>query len=349
MTAEPPPDRAERFEPRAHRAMADMFDDVSSRYDLLNRLMTLGRDRAWRARLWEAVPDEARTVLDLCTGNGASLPGLRRPGRLVLGIDVAFGMLGIASSQQGRTGWAPRLVCGDAFRLPLRAGALDAVTLAFGMRNLRPRGAALGELARALRPGGVLAVLEATAPAPGPFAPLHRLWLKRVVPLLGRLSPDPSAYRYLAESIFEFGAGPELEADLERAGFSVTERRSFLLGAAGLWVAERGRPAGEAPAGAAAAVQDATGWGSRRGGLPQAADPRDQEWRIWTGFSLVTSAALTAALAYGCWVYFNSRASLPLDPWQEKGLEVLLVGGALAFAARTVLLLLRFAGPRDRR
>src|SRR5262245_34816383 len=150
-----------------------MFDDVSGRYDLLNRIMSLGQDRAWRAAMWREVPEGARVVLDLCTGSGVSLAGLRRPGRLVMGVDVSLRMLEIAAHGQGRSGWAPRLVCADGSRLPLAPGSLDAITIAFGIRNLRPREEALTELARVLRPGGRLVVLEAAAPAGGPFAPFH--------------------------------------------------------------------------------------------------------------------------------------------------------------------------------
>ena len=184
-----------------------MFDDVSGRYDLLNRLMSLGQDGAWRAAMWRAVPESAGTVLDLCTGSGVSLKGLRRPGRIVLGMDVSLRMLEIAAGRQRETGWTPRVVCADGFHLPLRDRSLDAITIAFGMRNLRPREEALVELARVLRPGGTLAVLEATAPASGPFAPIHAFYLRRVVPWLGRLSKYPSAYAYLSRSVFEFGAG----------------------------------------------------------------------------------------------------------------------------------------------
>src|SRR5512142_144952 len=109
MTTPSPADQEGRFEPRAARAMAEMFDDVSGRYDLLNRLMTLGRDDAWRRTMWNAVPEEARAVLDLCTGSGVSLGGLRRPGRLVMGMDVSLAMLAMAAEAQGRGGWAPRL------------------------------------------------------------------------------------------------------------------------------------------------------------------------------------------------------------------------------------------------
>src|SRR5438034_11040968 len=97
MTSPTPP--AERFRPHAAREMASMFDGVTGRYDLLNRLMTLGQDAGWRAMLARQVPPRARVVLDLCTGNGVSLAGLTRTGRLVVGIDVSLGMLERAHEQ----------------------------------------------------------------------------------------------------------------------------------------------------------------------------------------------------------------------------------------------------------
>ena len=137
-------------------------------------MMTLGQDRAWRAAMWRAVPRDARASCSTCAPAAASRSaGLRRPGRILLGVDASLRMLELAADEHGPWGWAPRLACADAFRLPFRDGALDAVTIAFGMRNLRPRAGALAELARVLAPGGTLVVLEATAPRPGPLAPLH--------------------------------------------------------------------------------------------------------------------------------------------------------------------------------
>ena len=343
MSPEPDPESgtAARFEPRAARAMADMFDDVSGRYDLLNRLMSLGLDGSWRAAMWAAVPDEAGVVVDLCTGSGVSLPGLRRPGRLLIGADVSLRMLGAAAERQRRSGWSPRLVCADAFRLPLPDASVDAVTIAFGVRNLRPREAALAEIARVLRPGGTLAVLEATAPAPSPFAPFHRLYLERMVPLLGRLSPEPSAYRYLAQSIVEFGAGPEFERALATGGFAVQERRGFLFGATRLWVARRERSAaiaGNPPR----PSQDA------RAGADRAV-AREAEWRLWNGVRLALSAALAAALAYGFTVVLKSGRDLPLTGWQRDLALWLLGGGAVVFGARAVWLVARWGGPAPRR
>src|SRR5258705_13787548 len=137
MNRTPQTSDAARLQPRAARELGGMFDDVSGRYDLLNQIMSLGQDRVWRAAMWRAVPESARAVLDLCTGSGASLPGLRRAGRLVLGADVSLGMIERAADLERPAGWAPRLLCADAFQLPLPNASLDAVTIAFGIRNLR--------------------------------------------------------------------------------------------------------------------------------------------------------------------------------------------------------------------
>lgn len=345
VPAREPSPQDDRFRPRAVREMSGMFDDVSRAYDLLNRLMTLGQDRAWRVAMWRLVPERARVVLDLCTGSGVSLPGLRRPGRLVLGMDVSPAMLEHARAEHGGTGWAPRFACADAFRLPLRDGAVDAVTVAFGVRNLRPRAEALEEIARVLAPGGTLVVLEATAPAAGPFAPVHRFWLRRMVPLLGRLSPDPSAYEYLSRSIFEFGSGAEFERDLAAAGFAVGGREAFLLGATRLWAARNRPGAGDRqPDHAAAGVQNARTGGLASGQMPHPASPPGSEWQVWTAFQALLSIALSGALAWGLWSYYKYRPALPLAGWQEVVLEVLIAGGAVVFAARAGLLALRLTG-----
>lgn len=332
-----------RFEPHAAVEMASMFDDVSGRYDFLNRIMTLGQDGAWRQAMWRAVPDDARVVLDLCTGSGVSLPGLRRPGRIVLGMDVSFQMLEVAQALYGTSGWAPRLTCADAFRLPVRDGALEAITVAFGVRNLRPRPAALAELARALRPGAPLVVLEASAPAPGALQPFHAFWVRHMIPLFGRLSPDPSAYRYLSASIFEFGHGPEFARDLSAAGFDLISQKAFLLGATRLWVARRGGSIGQNHTAAGANVQAARPYS---GDFPQqatAASRASDEARAWLGAQTAVSAALSGALIYALVVWVKLNASLPLSDFQRSAGWALLAIGLLIFVARTVWLGLRFS------
>lgn len=328
----------DRFEPHAARAMASMFDDVSGRYDLLNRLMTLGQDGAWREAMWRGVPDDARVVLDLCTGSGVSLPGLRRPGRVVLGMDVSLAMLEVAEERHGGPGWSPRLACADAFHIPLRGASLDAVTVAFGVRNLRPRAIAMLEVARVLKPGGVLVVLEAAAPAPGPLQPFHAFWVRHMIPLLGRLSPDPSAYVYLSKSIFDFGAGPEFEGDLEGAGFTVQARSAFLLGATRLWVARR---AGAAAPGSG--VRNASPGAGGEGAPRAAGRPGVTEARAWLATSAVISFALTIGLAWGLVVWIKRNAGLPLSAPERALGWALLAGGLLVFGLRTLYYALRYA------
>jgi len=319
-----------------------MFDDVSGRYDLLNRLMTLGQDGAWRAAMARAVPAGARVVLDLCTGSGVSLTGLTRPGRLVIGLDVSLRMLSAASDRFGGPGWSPRLVCGDAFRLPLRGGSVDAITIAFGMRNLRPRDSALAEMARVLAPGGTLVVLEACAPGGGAFAPLHRLHLKSGVPLLGRLSADPSAYLYLRDSIFEFGDGRAFENSLAEAGYSIRGRQSFLFGATRLWIAR-------APGNPTEPLRIARAGEEQRREMPHAAEAADREWSVWSGVQLGVAAALFAALVIGLFRFAAAAKLLPLEPWQKWSLGLLLVAGMVFFGARSLLLALRQGTPRPPR
>jgi demethylmenaquinone methyltransferase / 2-methoxy-6-polyprenyl-1,4-benzoquinol methylase len=344
MTHPHPDDRAACFAPRAARPMAEMFDDVSGRYDLLNRVMSLGRDRSWREAMWRAVPESARVVMDLCTGSGTSLEGLRRPGRLLIGTDVSLEMLGIAAANANPLGWAPRLVCADAFSLPFRDGSLDAVTVAFGIRNLRPREESLHEIARVLAPGGTLAVLEAAAPAPGPFAPFHRLYLRKLVPLAGRISDDPAAYRYLADSILEFGAGPEFERDLERARFVIVSRRAFLLGATRLWVARRGSGDGQFASVSPGRLQDATSDDRRAGGRSSV----EAERRVWTGVQALVAAALAFGLAAAAVTYGKWNAGLPLAGWRRPLVWFLIAGAVVFFAFRSASLVARWREMRSR-
>lgn len=324
-----------------------MFDDVSGRYDLLNRVMTLGQDAAWRTAMAREVPATATRVLDLCTGSGTSLVGLRRPGRTVLGVDVSLAMLQVAARSFAPSGWSPRLACADGFRLPLRAGALDAVTVAFGMRNLRPRRDALAEIGRVLAPGGTLCVLEATVPARGPLAPFARAWIRYAIPLAGRLSPDPSAYRYLRDSIFDFGAGPEFEADLAASGFTLVGARAFLLGGAQLWVAERGPELGQKPTERAASVQGATPGPGETAHPRRARTEAPAEAASWLLLQAVTGTALTATLAWAFQVWLKLGDRLPLTPVQRFGGGVLLVGGLLVFGVRSVMQWLRWSASRS--
>jgi len=280
-------------------------------------------------------------VLDLCTGNGVSLDGLRAPGRLAVGMDSSLGMLHHAVEAHGRMGWAPRFGCADAFRLPLRDGAVDAITVAFGVRNLRPRVEALREMRRVLAPDGTLVVLEALAPTDGPLAPAHRLWVRRVIPLAGKLSDDPSAYEYLSRSILEFGSADAFSRDLREAGFAMIAFRSFMLGATGLWVGVPTPEPGDR-------LQTAHLGEVARGRMPTRAALRSAEWRRWTAIQLAVSIVLLVGLVLAWVLYHNSSDRMPLDLWQRRMTVLLLDVAVAGFVVRSVLLAWRLLGPPPR-
>ena len=221
--------------------LGTMFSAISWRYDLLNTLMSLGQDARWRRRLAATVPRGAR-VLDLCCGSArSSVPAFARSGRAVTGLDVSFAMLERGREFAARQGAGFDPVNGDGFHLPFRDGTFDAVTAAFGLRNLVPLPAAAREIQRVLAPGGRFLALDSVAPA-GAAAPFHGYYLRHIVPLLGRLSPDPEAYRYLSASIFDFGPPATVARRLGEAGFSAVTARPLLLGAVALFEAHRANP-----------------------------------------------------------------------------------------------------------
>lgn len=219
-----------------------MFDAIAKRYDLMNRLMTLGRDVAWRrlaAR--EALVEYPSFVLDIATGTGDLAFELARQGATrVVGLDFSQRMLLRARDKQIAGNWQRiTFVRGDAMQLPFRDATVDACTIAFGLRNLPDYERALREFARVLRPGGMLVILE-TTPARGPFAPLVRLYFGRFVPWVGGLvSGNPEAYSYLPRSTGVFPPADELAALLRRTGFEAVHFRTLMFGTVALHRAVR--------------------------------------------------------------------------------------------------------------
>ncbi|MBI5477795.1 MAG: ubiquinone/menaquinone biosynthesis methyltransferase [Deltaproteobacteria bacterium] len=217
-------------------AVRRMFERIAPRYDLLNRVLALRTDVCWRRRLVAVLdlPAEAR-VLDLCAGTLDVAAEIRRqrPAACVVGADFARGML-----QRGRAKTGLPVAQADALALPFAADAFDAVTVAFGLRNLESPARGLAEIARVLRPGGRVGVLELFRPA-GAFARVvHALYNRGFVPLVGRtVSRDPAAYRYLVDSIDAFSSVAEFTALLAQSGFVSVERRSVWPGISSVVVA----------------------------------------------------------------------------------------------------------------
>jgi demethylmenaquinone methyltransferase/2-methoxy-6-polyprenyl-1,4-benzoquinol methylase len=200
-----------------------MFDRIAGRYDLLNSVMTAGLHHAWRVRAADrAEVGPGDSVLDVCCGTGDlafELAGRVSPAGTVVGCDFSEPMLDLARDKAADRGAeSVRFEWADALQLPYDAGRFDAVTVGFGVRNFADRDQGLREMTRVLRPGGRLVVLEFTEPRRPPFSTFYSLWFDRIVPVLGRLTDNPEAYSYLAESVHSFPDPPGLAARMDAAG-----------------------------------------------------------------------------------------------------------------------------------
>src|SRR6476660_5004343 len=213
-----------------------MFDRVAGRYDALNSVMTAGLHHRWRQRAADrAELSPGDSALDVCCGTGdlaLALAGRVSPGGHVIGCDFSEPMLDLAREKaHGRAAEAVRFEWADALSLPYDAGRFDAVTVGFGVRNLADLDRGLREMARVLRPGGRMVVLEITQPVRPPLSVFYSLWFDRVVPLLGSFSSNPEAYSYLPESVRSFPSPRRLAEKMDQAGF---ERIRYTVLAGGI-------------------------------------------------------------------------------------------------------------------
>ena len=209
--------------------VAAMFDEVAARYDLTNTVLSLGQDRGWRRAVASALdlrPGER--VLDLAAGTATSSAALARSGADVVGCDFSLGMLQVGR-RAGHEG--VDLVAGDALALPFADASFDAVTISFGLRNTQDTDLALRELLRVTRPGGRLVVCEFSHPTWAPFRTVYVEYLMKALPAVARrVSSDPAAYVYLAESIRAWPAQAELARHLQRAGWASVAWRDLTGG-----------------------------------------------------------------------------------------------------------------------
>jgi demethylmenaquinone methyltransferase / 2-methoxy-6-polyprenyl-1,4-benzoquinol methylase len=210
-----------------------MFDAIAPRYDLVNRLMTFGLDIRWRRRSTRALglPPGAR-VLDLACGTGDFLDMLSSAGLVPVGMDLSWGML--AANHTGRP-----LAQADGAALPLATGSVDGVTCGYALRNFTDLGATLAELARVVRPGGRISLLEVAEPDGGALLVGHRLWFRHVVPVIGGLLSDRAAYRYLPRSTAYLPPVAALRAMLVDVGFSSVNHHPLSGGLSQLLTATR--------------------------------------------------------------------------------------------------------------
>jgi demethylmenaquinone methyltransferase/2-methoxy-6-polyprenyl-1,4-benzoquinol methylase len=215
------------------QAVREMFDAIAPRYDLVNRLMTFRLDVRWRRVTVESLALPAGSdVLDLASGTGDLCVDLAAAGHRPTSIDLSLGML-----RADRSG-APR-VQADILRLPIGDGAVDGVTCGFALRNLVDLPPFFAELARVVRPGGRIALLDVGVPRNRLVRGGHAVYFGRVVPKIGGWLSDPAAYRYLPRSVAYLPAPEQLVASLRGAGFGDAVQRQLTLGVAQLFTGTR--------------------------------------------------------------------------------------------------------------
>lgn len=218
-----------------------MFGKIVPWYDFLNTFLSFGQDRRWRSHLAAAVPQGPTRVLDLAAGTlDVSLAVQKRnPHAEVLAMDFCLPML-----LRGRGKINPSspisLSVADALALPLSAECANCITMAFGIRNIRPREAAFAEMFRVLKPGGRACILEFASGKNVIMGGLYNFYLRYLLPLIGRIfSGRGGAYQYLAESIFSFPDALALEDEMRRAGFSSVRHFTLTFGIVCVHIAEK--------------------------------------------------------------------------------------------------------------
>lgn len=227
------------------RRISGMFDAIAERYDLLNHLLSAGFDKRWRRAAVDVLQLTGReTVLDLCTGTAdLALAATRNPrrARRVIGVDFSAAMLKIGHAKirdVGAPAPAIDLVRGDAMRIPLRDASIDAATIGFGIRNVEQPAMACREIARVLRCGGTLVILEFSLPRSSALRSFYLWYFRKMLPLIGRvISRHPSAYTYLPASVEAFPPPEEFLQQLRDSGFGTVRAVPLTFGVVYMFVA----------------------------------------------------------------------------------------------------------------
>lgn len=202
------------------RAVRGMFDAIAPRYDTVNRVMTFGMDRGWRRRAADSLAlSRGSLVLDLACGTGDFCFEIERRGWRAVGFDFAEQML-----VRARARGVARAVQADALRLPIADATADGITCGFALRNVADLAALFAEMARVLRPGGRIALLETAEPRNPVMRAGHAVYFKKIVPMIGGMLSDRDAYSYLPRSVAYLPPPGDMLSMLERAGFRELRR-----------------------------------------------------------------------------------------------------------------------------
>ena len=223
--------------------VAEMFDNISKRYDFLNHLLSLGIDKGWRKKVVRLVNAENPTkILDVATGTADLAIALGKEIKAdVIGLDISAGMLEVGKQKVAERKMANvSLVLGDGENLPFDDNTFDAVTVAFGVRNFENLEKGIKDIYRVLKPGGQLVVLEFSQPQNAPFKQLYNFYFKNILPNIGKMvSKDSRAYTYLPESVAAFPFGNKFLAVLNTCGFAHGSTQTVTFGIASIYNAKK--------------------------------------------------------------------------------------------------------------
>lgn len=220
----------------------NMFNGIAQNYDALNRVISFGIDISWRKKVVALIEaTNPKNVLDIATGTGDLAIHLAETrAEKIIGLDLSPGMLsvGIEKVAQKNLSHKIDMIIGDSEALPFETGSIDAVTVAFGVRNFENLALGLSEILRVLKPKGTLVILETSVPEKTPFKQGYGLYTKNLLPLIGRLfSKDKSAYSYLSESAAQFPYGISFNNILKEIGFTTVVHNPQTFGVATIYQA----------------------------------------------------------------------------------------------------------------
>lgn len=220
--------------------VAEMFDNISPKYDFLNHFLSAGIDIIWRKKAIRKLKDvQPKVILDVATGTGDfAIEALKLNPDKVVGVDISSGMLEIGKQKMKKKKLDHKIemVLGDSEGLPFEDNKFDAIIVAFGVRNFENLQAGLKDMCRVLKPGGKVVVLEFSKPTKFPVKQLYNFYFKYILPKLGRLvSKDSRAYTYLPESVGAFPDGKQFLGVLEGSGFKKTTWTSLTFGISSIY------------------------------------------------------------------------------------------------------------------
>jgi demethylmenaquinone methyltransferase/2-methoxy-6-polyprenyl-1,4-benzoquinol methylase len=220
--------------------VARMFDNISPKYDLLNRVLSLGIDITWRKKAIKLLrKDQPKLILDIATGTGDfAIEALALNPDKVIGVDISEGMLDMGRKKMIKKGLSDKieLRSGDSEQLPFDDNMFDAIIVAFGVRNFENLEKGLTDIHRVLKPGGKAVVLEFSKPRTFPFKQIYQFYFNWILPKIGKLvSNDNAAYQYLPESVKAFPDGKDFTSILDKIGYQQTTCKTLTLGISSIY------------------------------------------------------------------------------------------------------------------